>query len=69
MTNRLVKAEKEKIWIPTMIFENIDLTLRTLRDDESKVYVNRTGSFTRSRNDQVDNIYSGADNAMEISRM
>ena len=55
VTNRFVKAEKEKIWIPTMIFENTDMKFRTLRDDESMVYVNRTGSFTRSRSDQLDN--------------
>jgi hypothetical protein len=55
VTNRMVKSEKEKIWIPTMIFENTDMKLRTLTDAESVVYVNRTGPFTRSGIDQLDN--------------
>ena len=54
-----------------MIFENTDLKLRTLTDAESVVDVTRTGPFTRSGIDHLDNdhIYRGAENAMEISRI
>ena len=71
VANRIVDKEKNEIWIPQLIFENTDLKLRTKRDTEAVVYVNRTGTYKVSGIEHLDNeyIFNGAENAIEISRI
>ena len=71
VANRIIESEQHTIWIPIMIFENTDTKERTIDDKETVVYVNRSGSFTKSTIDHLDNehIYLGKDNSIEISRI
>ena len=69
--NTLVQEEKQKIWTPSMIFDNTDEKVRTRTDTESLISVKREGNFSRNTINNVDNvfIYHGAENPLEMSRV
>ena len=46
--NSLVEEEKQKIWTPSLIFENTDENTRTTTDMESIISVKRVGNFTQN---------------------
>ena len=70
-TNQITENEKQQIWLPTIIFENTDLKLRSKKDIKAALYVDRRGTFNLSSIDHIDNehIYEGKSNALEISRI
>ena len=43
--NTLVEEEKQKIWTPSLIFDNTDEKVRTRTDAESLISVKREGNF------------------------
>ena len=69
--NTLVQDEKQKIWTPSMIFDNTDEKVRTKTDAESLISVKREGNFSSNTIDNVDNvyIYHGLENPLEMSRV
>ena len=46
--NSLVEEEKQKIWTPSLIFDNTDENTRTTTDMESIISVKREGNFTQN---------------------
>ena len=71
LLNTLVQDEKQKIWTPSLIFDNTDEKIRTKTDDESLISVKREGNFTINTIDNVDNVYmyDGAENSLQMSRV
>ena len=71
LLNTLVQDEKQKIWTPSLIFDNTDEKIRTKTDDESLISVKREGNFTINTTDNVDNVYmyDGAENSLQMSRV
>ena len=69
--NSLRQEEKQKIWTPTLVFDNTDQKIRTVTDAESSISVKKEGDFVRNSIDNVDNVYmySGAENPLEMSRV
>ena len=69
--NSLIQEEKQKIWTPTLVFDNTDQKIRTVTDAESSISVKKEGDFVRNSIDNVDNVYmySGAENPLEMSRV
>jgi hypothetical protein len=69
--NKLMDEDKQRIWIPSMIFDNTDEKTRTKTDKESLVSIKREGNFSKSTKENVDNIYiyEGEKNPVEINRV
>ena len=69
--NKLIDEDKQRIWIPSMIFDNTDEKTRTKIAKESLVSIKREGNFSKATIDNVDNIYvyEGGKNPIEISRV
>ena len=69
--NSLVEEEKQKIWTPSLIFENTDENTRTTTDMESIISVKREGNFTQNTMEDLDNTYMfrGEDNPLDMSRV
>ena len=55
--NSLVEEEKQKIWTPSLIFDNTDENTRTTTDKESIISVKREGNFTQNTLEDLDNTY------------
>ena len=69
--NTLIQEEKDRIWTPSLIFDNTDQKVRTTTDEESLISVKRIGNFTRNTIDNVDNVYmyQGSENPLEMNRV
>ena len=69
--NSLVADERQRIWTPSLIFDNTNRKIRTLTDDESLISVKREGNFTRNSIDDVDNVYlyHGGVNPLDMTRV
>ena len=69
--NSLVADERQRIWTPSLIFDNTNRKIRTQTDDESLISVKREGNFTRNSINEVDNVYvyQGGGNPLDMTRV
>ena len=65
----MITKEKQQIWIPSITFLNTADQERSLRDNKSQVTVKREGQLQHSGVDKLNNIYSGAENTLKITRV
>ena len=68
--NALSPTEKQKIWVPELVFPNTENQLGTLVDDDSSITVEKKGNFTRSVISDLENrrFYTGEENQITLSR-
>ena len=70
--NRLTKKDINRLWLPLAVYENTDQKETTRLGDisewDTKVTVNREGTFTRSEMEEVDEIeiFEGEENTMTM---
>ena len=69
--NTLTKVEKEKLWVPKVVFSNTEEKMNTKRDDKAFVVVSRDSNFSHSDATAKDNIYifEGRDSPLITSRV
>jgi hypothetical protein len=68
--NIIGTEEREKLWIPNLIFDNSVEDVQISNDPFSSLIVNSTGNFTIILNEnlQEDEQYDGSDNGIVYSR-
>ena len=68
--NALSPEEKQKIWVPSLVFANTENRLSTLVDKDSIVTISRTGNYTLPGTEDVENthIFAGSENKITLSR-
>ena len=68
--NTLSPAEKREIWKPVLVFENTELKQSTVVDDDSSLTVKKSGDFSLSESDRVENQqkFGGGENSLILSR-
>lgn len=69
--NTLSIVEQHLIWVPELIFANTEKREPTLNDEATFINIRKTGGYSRSRHDVLDNIYiyKGSENAITSSRI
>ena len=63
--NNLGTQEIESLWVPNIVLYNTKDRLKSLVDEEAKMYVQRKGHFTVAKNKLV---FQGSENPLSISR-
>ena len=68
--NTLSPAEKREIWKPVLVFENTELKQSTVVDDDSSLTIKKSGNFSLTEMDQVENQqkFLGGENSLILSR-
>ena len=69
--NAFSQDDTDKLWMPSLVFQNTENNEVTIADSEAEVTVTREGEFTRSDDTVVEeiNIFSGADNRITFERV
>ena len=69
--NTLTKVEKEKLWVPKVIFSNTEEKMNTKRDEKAFVIVSRDSNYSYSDETEKDNIhiFEGKLNPLIMSRV
>ena len=68
--NTLTYEDQEKVWTPTVLFDNTEKQLTSQNDEKSFAKVTKLGNSTRSGNtyDENINIFVGKENLIRLSR-
>ena len=68
--NTLSPSEKREIWKPVLVFENTELKQSTVVDDDASVTIKKSGDFSLSEMDRVENQqkFGGQENSLILSR-
>ena len=69
--NSLGMDETNKLWLPTLVFENTKSTEITMADMKTEVTISREGNFTYSTDDVVDEImiFEGSNNRLTFQQV
>ena len=68
--NALSPEEKQKIWVPNLVFANTENRLSTLVDEDSILTITRSGNYTLPDTEDVENthLFAGLENKITLSR-
>ena len=66
--NTLSPEEKQKLWIPVLVFDNTENKLSTVVDEDSIITVSKMGNYTLSTMEDVENrqFFKGDENSITL---
>ena len=69
--NTFTETQKDKIWIPELVFHNTHSKSKTLMDKEAFVTIKQSGKYAQSEKRELQNayIYKGSENPLIIARV